>query len=80
MLFVQWSSTALSRACFHGLTEIAVYLIEHGAKIDIRDESPSSGQPKSGDSPLIMACMGNHKEVVQCLVAFGADMEFVGKV
>jgi hypothetical protein len=46
----------------------------------MRDEYAFTGTPESGDSPLIMACMGNHKEMVEYLLNCGADMEMKGVV
>jgi ankyrin repeat protein len=70
----------LSRTCFHGALPIAQILVEHGAALDMRDEYAFTGTPESGDSPLIMACMGNHKEMVEYLLNCGADMEMKGVV
>jgi ankyrin repeat protein len=57
------------------------FLIENGAKIDIRDQTISdSDNVEQGDSPLIMACIGNHRGIVKLLLDCGADKELKGPV
>ena len=49
-----------------GNLEMARVLIGRGADLNIKDEC--------GDSPLQMAAIGNHLEIVNLLVASGADV------
>jgi ankyrin repeat protein len=62
------------------MKDVVLFLIEHGAATDIREECVHTKEPRSGDSPLIMAAMGGHKDVVECLLNFGADLEMKGVV
>ena len=49
-----------------GNVEMARVLIQGGADLNIKDEC--------GDSPLQMAAIGNHLDIVDLLVASGADV------
>jgi hypothetical protein len=46
----------------------------------VRDEHEFTEAPDCGDTPLIMASMRNHLEVVEYLLNCGADMEMKGVV
>ena len=48
---------------------MARLLISRGADLDIKDEL--------GDSPIKMAAIGNHLDIVDLLIAEGADVSHI---
>lgn len=56
----------LFRSLSCGNLEMARVLIQRGADLNVKDEC--------GDSPLQMAAIGNHLDIVDLLVASGADV------
>ncbi|MEA5466671.1 ankyrin repeat domain-containing protein [Leptothoe sp. PORK10 BA2] len=59
------TNTALTYAARDGFTEIALVLIDHGADVNWIDGE--------GVTPLILAAFKNHLDLVQLLLAHGAD-------
>jgi ankyrin repeat protein len=59
-------STPLHVAARYGALETARYLIDQGAKVNIRDES--------GNTPLHPASLFGHASIVEALAAAGADI------
>jgi ankyrin repeat protein len=59
----KWSLTALAYAAKQGQVEDAKILIANGANVNF----------ESGETPLYMAVMGTHREMVELLLASGAD-------
>jgi ankyrin repeat protein len=60
-------SNALSGAIFNGYSEIAVYLLEHGADPNIIDDD--------GQRPIHIVCDVKDLEVFEALVAKGAKLD-----
>eukprot|EP00919_Chromeraceae_sp_WS-2016_P004913 GHVR01011617.1.p1 GENE.GHVR01011617.1~~GHVR01011617.1.p1 ORF type:complete len:173 (+),score=15.76 GHVR01011617.1:469-987(+) len=67
-LSVSWQdgNTDLVVASMNGHADIALLLIHHGAKVNVRD--------RNGKHALIIATERNHLNVVKNLRAFGADV------
>ncbi|NEQ51730.1 MAG: ankyrin repeat domain-containing protein [Leptolyngbya sp. SIO3F4] len=63
---VYHTNTALTYAARDGFTEIARLLIEHGAEVNWIDGE--------GVTPLILASFKDHIDLVQLLLAHGADI------
>ena len=61
-------ATPLSRAAYHGYNRIVAALLDRGAKID-------EGHMHWGSTPLIVACGANKLDVVELLLARGANIE-----
>lgn len=59
-------TTALMVACLAGQTDIARDLLDHGARVDLRDND--------GRTALMEACMAGDKDLVTMLVDRGADV------
>jgi ankyrin repeat protein len=61
-----WRQTILHRAADGGHAEVAAWLVEHGARIDVRD--------KYRDTPLHIAVDRGFVAIVELLIAHGADV------
>lgn len=59
-------STPLHDAAWNGNTEIAAFLIAHGADVNAR-------HPEAGSTPLYYAIVTGHAEMVELLLRSGAD-------
>ena len=63
--------TPLHYAAFNGYLEIVYYLLDHGAKIEAKDDVETT--------PLMFAVHKNHFEVVKCLIEKGAQLDIKDK-
>ena len=66
------SNTALHWAIWHKKNDIAKYLIEQGADINLKNESETT--PLDGDTPLKYAVQENNVEITNILLEHGADV------
>lgn len=64
----EWQFTALHYAAESGTTEVVSALMEHGAAKDARDDSLCRR------TPLHLALIGQHVDVVRALLSAGADV------
>src|SRR5262245_20593382 len=62
----QWGSTPLGAACTHGQTEAVRWLIAHGARIDMPDDS---------NSPIELALQKANCEIAALLLDAGLPIE-----
>lgn len=62
----QWQSTPLGAACAHGQTEAVRWLIAHGARIDLPDDT---------NSPIEMALSKGHCEIAALLLDAGLPID-----
>jgi ankyrin repeat protein len=65
------SISCLDVACQNGLTEIAVLLIDHGAKVDLKGAF--------GHSPLRIASRNGNLDIVKILIGKGARIDTEGE-
>lgn len=83
--------TALHLAAFNGRLSVVKYLLEHGASshgmLSPPPSPPSSSDAENppppcghGQSPIHLACVNGHVEVVRFLVERGAKMEATSKL
>ena len=59
------AGTALTAACYQGLTSIVAVLLKNKANPNIADAN--------GTTPLIYATIGNHVDIIQLLLQYNAD-------
>jgi len=60
-------STALHWACYKNRLEVAKYLVEHGAELDVANIS-------EGHTALMWACVGGHLQCIHYLLEQGANV------
>ena len=65
--------TPMYRACRDGDLERVKYLVENGAKDDIRRRNP--GPSQKGWTPMLIGCFGGHLPIVRFLFEHGAKEE-----
>lgn len=63
--------TALTVAAFYGHDKIVELLLDHGAKIDLKDSAD--------DTPLANACLKGHKKVIILLLHRGAALDDIDR-
>jgi len=59
-------NTPLIYACIHDRLKIAKYLLDHGANLDMKNNS--------GDMPIFICSKNGNEAIVQCLVEHGVDI------